>query len=157
MQATDILDLYKYEDAIETAVKTLLSANEITASRQRDAATLATPRAEVQFTTGSGIEHYHNFPGANPRPDTFSGSLSVGIVTDRTKNDADHTTIRAKVRNLIYDFRDSINVLLSYHAILRVLESGTSPLVTAEDNQDVSTVNFTVDFCIRTDAWPQVV
>lgn len=156
MRASSIISLYEFEDAIETAVKALMTTNSITAYRQRDTTTVVTPYVDIQLTAGGGIEHYHGFTDGSRRPDVFSGSLAVGIVTDRGVNAVSHSTFRATVRNIIAGFMENINPLLSYHAILNVLEAGTSPTLLTEENQDRSVVNFAIQFCIRTDAWPNV-
>lgn len=156
MQASDFETLYKIEDAMETAVKTLFEQNSITGLRQRDADSAATPRATIQFTVGANTEHYHIFPNGETRPDIWSGSLSIGVVTDRTKNNSDHSSIRAKIRHLLYSFATTLNPILAYHSIMRVLESGTTPTVISDQNQDMSEINFTVNFCIRPDAWPAI-
>lgn|GEM_PF-1749358 len=152
--ATDINDIYDYETAIETAVKTLLTDNGITAVRQRDTAELATPRVDVQFAVGAGEDHSHVFRNGEQRPDIFNGNLRLQVVTSRNQNDTNHGTFRAKVREAIYKWRDSLNPILAYHAVLKVLESGTVPDIVEDQDQDVSIVNFNIVFCVRADAWP---
>jgi len=153
MPAANVIDLYRYEDAIETAVKTLLQANGIAAYKQQDTAETVTPRAEIQFAPGAAEEHYHLFLNGDQRPDVFTGSLQVAVVTNRETNGLDHSTVRATVRHLIYGFLETLNPLLAYHAIYRVLESGSSPTIQPEENHDRTEINFSVEFNIRTDAW----
>ena len=159
MQATDILKLYKYEDAMNTALKTAIEALAITAVRQRDSDVNSTPRARIQFAmSGDPFENFHRMPNGTKRGQAFRGNLLLDAITNRTREaegaEPGHATIVAKLRNMVYSFIENINPALPYHAIMRVLEGATIPGINAEENQDMSTINFTVDFCIRTDAWP---
>lgn len=154
MRASNILDLYKYEDAIETAAKALMTTNSITSYRQRDTTTVATPYVAIQFTPGEDMKHWHLFTDGSKRSDTFKGNITFSVVTDRGVNATSHVTLQSTVRNIVDGFQENINALLSYHAILEVTDSVTSPTVQSEDNQDQSAINCGLQFCIRTDAWP---
>ena len=156
MQATDILDLYKYEDAMNTALKTAIETLGITAVKQRDSDVNETPRARIQFAMGGDpFENFHTMPDGKKRGQAFRGNLLLDVITNRRNNDSDHSTIVATVRNLVHGCLNTINPLLNYHAIFRpALEGPTIPGIAQEENQDMSTLNFTLDFCIRTDAWP---
>lgn len=156
MPAPSFAACYQFEDAIESAVKTLLNNNSVTCYAQRDDDTLATPFASVQFVTGAATEHWSGLlSDGTERPDMFQGTLSIGIATDRDSNSATHATYRGKIRDLLYRFQTTITAaLLPYHAILRVMETGTTPATATEDNHDISTINFNLWFQIRPEAWP---
>lgn len=155
MPAPDnIIELYKFENAIETAVKNALIDEDITAIKTRDADVKTTPLADVRFTLTAGQRYYKVLANGTQRDAKFKGLVEVSIVTDRANNDEDHDTIVSTTRNLIYDFNDTLNPLLTYHAILDVVESGTPREIDSEKNHDVSRVSFEIDFCIRTDCWP---
>lgn len=154
MPATDINLIYDYETAIESAVLSALDGAGINTSIQRGATSMVTPFASLQMSVGSGIEHYHTFISKEKRPDIFTGVIAIQVATNRTQNDANHGTDLAVVRELMYRWRETINPNLLYHKLLHLLEGGTALTVDEEKNLDISTINFAVQFAIRTDAWP---
>lgn len=155
MPSSDFQTLYQFEDAIESAVKTLFTNNSITAYRQRDNNTRVTPAVDIQFSTGAATEHLGYTCDGKLRPDTWNGSLQIRIVTTRSKNDASHSTLRGKIRNLLYSFEDNLTrTLLPHHSIARVMETGTTPQIEADEDHDISSISFNLVFAIRPDAWP---
>ena len=155
MAAPDYESIYNYEDAIESAVKTLFVANDITTYRQRDDDEVATPYCGIQFTVGAATGHLAQLPEGGERPDQFAATLRVMIFTDRARNAADHETLRAKIRHLIYGFQENVTRAdTPYHTIFAATESGSTQAVQTEDKQDVSEITFNIGFGIRRDAWP---
>ena len=160
MPAPDYETIYDYEGAIEKAVKDLLTTNGITAYRQRDLDEAATPFVAVQLNVGAATGHMARLPSGDLRPDQFDGQLRVAITTNRGKNNSNHPTIRAKIRNLLYRAWGTDKTLtrteLPYHVILpqSVLETGTVQSVENDDDHDMSTITFNLGFGIRPDAWP---
>ena len=155
MSAPDYETIYDFEGAIETAVKTLLTNNSITAYRQRDASEVSTPFAAVKFSGVAATGHMAKLPNGDMRPDQFAGQLEILTETNRSQNDADHTTVRAKIRNLIYKFQETLTkTLLPYHAIYESMETSSISGVDSENNVDITTINFRLSFAIRSDAWP---
>ena len=153
MPAPDHGTILQFEDAIETAVVTVLTANGMTAMRQRGSTSLATPRVEVRLMVGAAEEHYGRGAGNEPFLDFWHGTIQLAIVTNRSRNDASHMTYRGKCRYAMQGLT-ALNSALDYLAFSRVLESGTSPEIHADENHDATVVSFAVDFCVRADAWP---
>ena len=160
MSAPDYETIYDYEGAIEKAVKDLLTTNGITAYRQRDLDEAKTPYVAVQLNVGAASGHLARLPNGDFRPDQLSGQLKFAITTNRGQNNADHPTIRAKIRNLMYRAWGTVKTLtqteLPYHVILpqTVLEAGTVQSVGSDEDHDISTITFNLGFGIRPDAWP---
>jgi hypothetical protein len=153
MPAANIETLFQFENALETAVKTILAAIPLTAYRQRDVDEVATPWAAIQLS-GTRAERAAHLNGSVTWPDGFSGSLRVVIVTNRGQNAASHTTYVGKVRKAIYDLTNFTTGLLPYHKVWNAMETGTNPTVTADQNEDASEITFKLDWLIREDAWP---
>lgn len=153
MPAQNHATILQFEDAIETAVVTVLAANSMTAVRQRGSTSLATPRVEVRLIVGAAEEHYGTDTHGERFIDFWHGTIQLAIVTNRSRNDASHTTYRGKCRAAMQGLT-ALNAAMSYLAFNRILESGTSPEIQPDENHDASVVSFAVDFCIRSDAWP---
>ena len=135
----------------------MLNNNSVTTYTQRDTDEVTTPYASVQYVTGAATSHESALlSDGSRRFDTWDGNLSIGIATNRDKDKLDdHTTLRGRIRNLIYDWRNTItDALLPYHSILNVIESGTTPATAADDNHDVSTITFQLKFQVTPSAWP---
>jgi hypothetical protein len=155
MPAANYYELLQFEDSIESAVVSVLNANGLTAVRQRGNTSLATPRVEVRMITGAAEEHYGYDAAGEPFVNFWHATIQLAIVTNRSRNDASHTTYRGKCRWLMQRLAlFNTDVLLPYHTIERILESGTSPEIQPDENHDASVVSFAVDFCIRNDAYP---
>jgi hypothetical protein len=157
MPAPKFSTCYQFEDSIEAAVKSALNLSVLNCYSQRDDDVVGTPRTHVQFTTGAATEHYSELlSDSTRRPDMFQGTLQVGIVTNRGVDTADaHAANRGTIRDILYNFQVTLtDVLLPYHKIVRVMETGTTPESSADDEHDISTISFNLWFQIRPSAWP---
>lgn len=157
MPAPKFSTCYQFEDAIEAAVKSAFNSSILNCYAQKDDDTVGTPRTHVQFTTGSALDHWSALlSDGSTRQDMFNGTLQVGIVTNRQDDTADsHSATRGTVRDILYNFQTTLTEsLLPYHKIVRVVETGTTPEVSSEDDHDISTISFQLTFQIRPSAWP---
>lgn len=162
-QATDIIQIYDFENAIEAAFKALLTAENIEArvSLDEDDFQDVRPRVEVYCSPGQETGHYHP---THFRADTFTGTVTLAIVSNTKQTTREHSDFRAKVRDVMAGSRDEFkadrdlndaSALLPYHCILDVVESGTSPNYRDEEaGVIVSSINYAIKFNIRPDAWP---
>ncbi|MBM3758410.1 MAG: hypothetical protein FJW38_31110 [Acidobacteria bacterium] len=154
MPAPNVAELYKYEESLEAAFVTILSAASVTAVKQRNSATVAAPYVAIQLQAGTatGRMKYYN---SKPLYDAWSATLQTTIVTERLQNDASHSTFRAKVRELLYDAQAQITTdNLPYHAVTKFFEGSSSPQVEEENNHDVTVIQWVMEFQIRSTAWP---
>ena len=154
MPAPDYETIYSFEDAIEAAVQTVLNAAGLKCYFQREIISVTTPYVAIQFVAGAATEHYAAVAG-DYRPDIWGGSLHLQVVTDRTNNNLGHGLYRSQVRKLMaVDATFKNAVLLPYHEVFFIMESGTTPAIRTEDDLDVSTLSYTVKFGIRAGQWP---
>ena len=149
--------LYRFEDYIEAAAKTILTARNVTTVYiQQDTTDLVTPRASLQFVVGGAIEHYGmRASDGQMFVDRWQGRLTVEVATARNVNKSSHSAIRSKVRQYLGQwglFRT--DALLPYHDIARVFEGPSSPIIRTEEDEDVSQISFEIIFGIRSGAWP---
>lgn len=115
------------------------------------------PRTEIIYQHGQ--ETGHVYPPVC-RPDVWTGNLMLGIVTAPVA--ASHEQHRARVRNVmtlvrtaLYDDRiSSTDLLLPWHCILDMVESGTSPATEPKDGYYLSNINYAIKINIRPEAWP---
>jgi Flp pilus assembly protein TadG len=154
MPAANIETLYQFENALEAAAKSILTTSaSLTAYRQRDTDTVATPWAAVQL---SGVRADGNFHmiGDVGWPSSFDGQLRVVVVTNRGQNAASHITYVGKVRRNLYDLTLWTSVLLPNHKVWSVMETGTSPQISGDENQDATEITFALKWLIIESEWP---
>ena len=164
MPATNLYDLYKFEDVIEQAMAVLLTANSITNAIQRGTASAATPRVEIKLVVGAQDARYY-MRGTTPNyygtPKSWIGNLTFTIITNRNLNSSTHTTYRSKIRMLMHNRFSTtywssafLSTNLPYHEIVDHEETGSTEEVQSEDNLDISSITFAIKFAIKDDAWP---
>ncbi len=165
MQAETFDQCYDIEGAVESALKSFFTSQEIAAYTTNDIAELQKTRPRVEVVLQLGNENGHNSAIAPYyRPDTFSASLLIGVVTnakDDNTGTVEHAQFRARVRNAMAKARtllkadaDGDDTLLPYHGILDIVESGTSPAYEPQDGHYISRINYSLIINIRPDAWP---
>jgi len=155
--------IYDIETAIEAAFKTLFEEELFATYVTNDAASFQKerPRVELMFALGGETGH-HSTASDYYRPDAFSGSLAVAIITPADdQGTAQHAQYRARVRNLMAKCRtrfrsdsEADDALLPYHTIMDVVESGTAPAYAPEDGHYISRINYELKTNIRPAAWP---
>jgi hypothetical protein len=155
-QASNWEDLYKFEDAHESAAQSILTAQGLTAYIQRNEGEIVTPSVGVQFTVGPALERYgfRASDGAGPFLDLWSARLTFAVTTQRGKNNSQHDSLRAKIRYRMQDLSLWNTTRLPFHQVAKILEAGTSIQVLDDKDRDISEINFNVIFAIRHDAWP---
>ena len=167
MPADNFDIIYDIESAVEAAFKLLFAEDDLTAYtiNQLGETQKERPRVELMYSHGSEAGH-NSTASTYYRPDTFTGSLTVAIVTnskDESIGIAEHAQFRGRVRNIMAKSRtrlkadrdaSDVDALLPYHCVLDVVESGTSPAYSPEDGHLVSRINYEIKTNIRPDAWP---
>jgi len=155
MPAPDFPKLYQFEDYVEAAAKSILSEAGLVAVISREDAPAVTPRVEISCVMGAATEHYgRRAEDGELFLDRWTGSLNFDVITDRVKNREQHRPIRAKLRWLMQDLSFWTIDRLPYHQVIRLIESGTTPELRNEKEQDVSALVFSLVLGIRADAWP---
>lgn len=158
MPAPSLAALFDFETQIEAAVVTALAAVSVTAYASHATGNMATPYCGVSYIHGGP------FPSGNPRlfnngstwrEDFFQGTLQVSVITDRKRNESSHSTYRGKVRNALYLYASNITgTELPYLSLMELTETGTQPNVSDMDNLDLSIINWSIRFAIKSTAWP---
>lgn len=166
MPAPDYGTLYNFEDQMESAwasvlldaLAGLVDAVYVT----RDIRSKVTPCVEVEFIVGDALRQRKGLPGPPYRevPNAFNGTLVVRVVSTRAtpENAALHGTIRGLCR---YTLSASANVIkaninMPYLQILEMLPTASTPRMIDEKEQDVTEINYTMQFAIDQGAWPSL-
>jgi len=158
--ATSWNSLYNFEDAFEAAAQSLLVNASVLAAAsvftQQDDGDVVTPRISLQFVV-SGAEPRYMLRSSDSQPflAAWTGELQVTIVTDRSRNKSQHSTVRAQVRKVLsqvqlWDDED----ILPYFIPFEVLEGASSPTIVTEQDEDATAISFAIKFGFRTDALP---
>lgn len=159
MPATDVLQLYDFETAIEGAWKTLLTDYGAAAFTQREYADLPDLRIDIQFALGAAQGHRRRYSGSHWL-DAYHYRLTLGIVTPRKIRNVEQTTLHATYRAKCRIFAQYASgmldddELLPYHTLTQIQEDGTAPAVVSADDCDVSEIAFKGIVSIRDSAWP---
>jgi hypothetical protein len=144
-----------WEDAVEAAAKSILTAAGATAYRQRDTDTMTSPACAVQATNfREGAMQYQVSGEAFRAPAQFACQLTVSVITERTKNASSHTTNVGKCRAGIYDLDEWTSQRIPYHQIVACRATGSSEELDAARNYDITTLQFELEFLTRSNAWP---
>lgn len=156
MPAANIETIYQFEDAIESAASSILTAAaSLTCYQQRGTSAESTPFATVQL---SGVAaHGKQFAtGSNGFnwPIDFNATLTVVVTTNRHENAASHASYLGKVRRQLYDLSNWSDGRLPYLKVVLVGEQGTSPGFLEYERFDQTTMTFRLMFVIKADAWP---
>jgi hypothetical protein len=167
MPADSFDQVYDIETAIESGFKAVFAEDGLTAYTINDLGETQKERPRVEIMYQHGGEAGHNSTASTYyRPDTFTGSLTVAVVTnskDESIGIAEHAQFRGRVRNIMVKSRTrfkadrdaaDVDALLPHHCVLDVVESGTSPGYSPDDGHLVSRINYELKVCIRDDAWP---
>lgn len=150
-----IAEILSWEDAVEAAAKSLLTAAGVTAYRQRDDGLMTTPACTVQATNFvEGAQQYQVEGKTFRSPAQFTCQLRVQIFTERTKNGNDHTTNVGKCRAAIYDLSEWTEERIEHHQIVSCRASGSSEETDADRNYDITTLLFDLEFLTHGSAWP---
>lgn len=155
MPAPDLQTLYRPEEAVETAVKTVLNtATGITWNRQRSTNSNDTPRGEI-LIEGLAVTGHRHIHAAAFNYDEWAGSLRLRIVTRRDENTGQHDTILGKVRVALLAQANSFTVVnLPYHSLHECMEESCALNVDSEENEDVTELVYRIRIGIRETGWP---
>lgn len=159
MPAANIETIYRFEEALEAAVKTNLTDNAgLTTYRQRDTTgNVTAPFAAVQISgiTADGNQHIDSGSTFGWDSD-FTASLTVVVATNRVKEggSSTHTATLGKVRRYILDLTKWTDAAIPYLKVWNVNIAGSQPAVDEDDRLDLTTLTFRVRFLIRENAWP---
>jgi hypothetical protein len=117
-----------------------------------------TDRLEIRFRNGEATGHKQQCPDGFLRLDAWRGQLSLQVITSLRKTDENvHGKQRAQIRAFasILAGCQELNDLLPFHSVNDVVDTGTTPTIKTEDGYEATTLNYSVHFNVRLDAWPQ--
>ena len=162
MPAPDIYSLYAFEEALEPACVTALTAQQVPACRQRDGSALATPRVEVSLWMGAPTGKQYAPTGAQfvpsqTYPSAFHAKLCLTVVTNRlggATNAGRHAEFLGKCRVMMLLAQNILGPLLPYHRLNLVKDAGVHPKVEVNADLDVSPLMFDCQIEILPGAWP---
>lgn len=120
---------YNVEPALEAALVSLLNAQGVPAYPSLGTENLSTPRVDVQFLLGAERPVMPESGISN----TYEGQFLLSVITDRDRNNGDHSNFRATIRRVLAEstsaqweaaLGDSFRVLSCDHAgtVYNVLE-----------------------------------
>lgn len=155
MSAPDYDTLYKLEYYVEVACKSILEDNDIRCFRSQDEGIKKTPHVIVLYENEEITGHMS--PNANNEflYDSWNGSLTFLIMTNRRDNKGQHDVYRSKIRNLFLYFRQAFTTdNMPYHQFTSMLEQKTMIQIQEDKEIDVTPIGFKTILNIRSDAWP---
>lgn len=162
MSAPDYEQLYDFESNIELGIKAILEMPladggfDLRVYRQTDGDTVQHPYVAIQLVLGSALDHPIETPGGGKRNDVWESTLKTQIVTERIRTTNQHSLYRQRCRKAFYAFRTTFTEeALPYYQVLNMFESGSTPTVRGDNNEDISDLNWYLRFAIRPRAWPQ--
>jgi hypothetical protein len=131
---------YNIEPALETALVSLLSAQGIPAYSSLGTDNLSTPRVDVQFVLGTE----RSVMPENGVSNTYEGQFAVSVITDRDRNNNDHSSFRATVRQILAESTSSQweAALGSSFKLLSLDHAGTVHSLEQERTLDVSVMTY---------------
>lgn len=88
---------YNIEPALEAALVSLLNSQGLAAYSSLGTENLATPRVEVQFVLGAE----RSVIPENGVSNTYEGQFVLSVITDRDRNNGDHSNFRATIRRVL--------------------------------------------------------
>jgi len=159
MAASELADIYNFEDAIESAFATALEDEGLTVFTQRSTSELTTPRVELRCELGGTTDQFAADADGVLQLSTWAFTLRATVVTNRLENNSSHATDRARLRSLLVAFSTwtAVNAALDYIVVSRntIEELATQYNVNTEEDQDASALSFNGLLRIRDDAWPE--
>lgn len=156
MPAPDLLTIYKFEDAVESAAESILRdegdfENVYSARSEQEA---IFPLIAIKYIHGAATGKQKAFSSTDVRDISFRFQLVFAVETARTENAPDHAPYRAKIRVLMMQFVTHFNSRLLYLNIANLTDGGNTPEVRGEDDTDISTMTYNGVMQIRDTAWP---
>ena len=163
MAAPNLPTLYDFETQIEsvwvsvmsTAFSAQLPAASVQVIGTRDASIDQTPRLEVELHVGNVLRTRRGVLNGSYReiPIAFTGTLRFRLISTRPY--ASHGMLRGIVRSTV---SASANVITSsnlpYLQILEILPSSSTPQIYDEKAQDITEMDYAIQFAIKNEAWP---
>jgi hypothetical protein len=156
MSAPDLATLYRVEDAVETAWKTVLEADGLTVFKSISEDVLTVPRVDVECALGAPTGHRFEVTPGQWTMDAWQATIRCNIKTKRfDAQPALHQEWISKVRLAGQYFTDRFSeATLPFHTLTMIQESGTDRGVDDTDDTDFSTIQWDAIVCIRSNAWP---
>lgn len=157
-QAASFEVLYAFDENMNDGFKALLTAGGFNTKERGDKDELVTPYAAVDFVTGAARDQWKLMDDNSQRPKSFNGKLTIGFRTNRgvAAQDGVLKAYKANTRKLFYDIQTNfVEANFPYYQVQRMMEAGTSPTLEAENDLDISGMEWDVIFGIRADAWPE--
>lgn len=115
-----------------------------------------TGTVSIQVVMAGNIDHarFGQVTGQNV-DDTYSGVLTVNVITDRNNNSASHRDLIASVRSALMTMDiAAFNTARDYHNILSVQEGQSGHEQDDENGLDLTSLTFNFIVQVKDDAWP---
>lgn len=156
MSAPDLATLYRVEDAVEAAWKTVLEADGLTVFKSISEDVLTVPRVDVECSLGAPTGHRFEVTPGQWTMDAWQATIRCNIKTKRFDAQPElHQEWISKVRLAGQYFTDRFSeATLPFHTLTMIQESGTDRGVDDTDDTDFSTIQWDAIVCIRSNAWP---
>jgi len=168
-QAPNYDTLHNFEEIFEAAVADVINAASIPALAARAQDETAELQVSCVFEVGpaSGSKRLVAYDDAGKPICEYERydncNLEIQIVANRFFDDGSEipnvssklAEVRAKIRTLFRESQGALNdANLYYYRVNRIRPAGTQNGTTEKKEQDISTLRFSVDFCIMPDSWP---
>lgn len=165
--------LYEFGEAFEEPTSKILVAAGFTSYTPMLAASVQKkrPRSELVFQLGVEKKSYHQITRASGivelRNASWFAQLMVFIITEAAQ-DVNHSAIihreyRSQVLAIFATLKDALNgndaaglQYLPYHQVQLITQTSNVVNYKPQDNQEISRINFSLEFGIRYSAWAEL-
>jgi len=147
---------YDIQTYVESSSMAILSnAGIANAYDSRGGSVEITPRVECAFKLGPAGTHVQ-IVNDICLYDTYAGSLSLTVVTDREVTKGSHASYQRKVLNAFKDKEvyNSGSFAMPFHQVQSLILTGILPTVGADNNLDLSGITYDMRICVNATAWP---
>lgn len=148
-------EIYDYESAIESAVKALFTADEVTCYTPADDPEFqrSIPRVELQVIAGPATGHIQllTLDGEHESHvyDSWTGALLIACITKAQH--AEHVSYRAHIRAKLARVRQGT---MDHHNLIDLTPAGTTPMLKPQEGIYESRLTYSIAFCVKKSAWP---
>ncbi|PAW76821.1 MAG: hypothetical protein B9S32_13870 [Verrucomicrobia bacterium Tous-C9LFEB] len=155
MPAPDIETLFDLETAVISALKTILLAHGWTPYGMREAGEKRTPFVNLSFDSQGVTEHEGIRPDGTLYYDTWRGTITSEIITNRRSPGQGHAKIVGGYRWFMMNVPTHFTpAVLPYHSIAYLIERPTKPGIEADKEEDKTAIEHEIIVSIRPEAWP---
>lgn len=158
-QVASVIDVYDFENVIESAAKEVLVAAGIANVYAGADAGMdrAIPRVEVIYQHGAEMQSHELLTEAGDTPiyepvcNAWRGTLSIQPIV-ASGNASELATMRAKCRDVAARWKKFLMVSMPHHLLIDCVGAGAQPMFATDRGLWACTLRYTISFRLRDNA-----